>query len=179
MVRTFFAVLGVVFATLLVFCTSFFGRLALELHAQGPAYERLATDITRDLAKSWSMADIKQHYASGAADKLGSSATRETFAALKPLGQLRYVDDVTHFTRWDSAGWAEIKSPARGAEILADVLSKTVRVKFVAKFANGFAHVTIDLKSEGGAMKLWRLQIDGQEELLRQQQSKQQPIARV
>lgn len=179
MVRTFFAALGVVFAALLVFCASFFGRLAVELHAQGPAYERLATDITRDLSKSWSMADIKRHYASGAADKLGSASTRETFAALKPLGQLRYVDDVTHSTRWDSAGWGELKSPSAAAEVLADVLSKTVRVKFVAKFANGFAHVTIELKSEGGAMKLWRLQIDGQEELLRQQLSKPQPIARV
>jgi hypothetical protein len=179
MVRTFFTVLGVVFATLLVFCTSFFGRLALELHAQGPAYERLATDITRDLSKSWSMADIKQHYASAAAYKLSSATTQETFAALKPLGQLRYVDDVTHSTRWDNAGWGELKSPSAAAEVLADVLSKTVRVKFVAKFANGFAKVTIELRSESGAMKLWRLQIDGQEELLRQQQSKSQPIARV
>ena len=34
---------------------------------------------------------------------------------------------------------------------------------FVAKFASGFAHVTIELKSEGGRMKLWRLQIDGRE----------------
>jgi len=179
MVRTFFAALGVIFAALLVFCASFFGRLALELHAQGPAYERLATDITRDLSMSWSMADIKQHYAAGAAYKLGSATTQETFSALKPLGQLRYVDDVTHSTRWDSAGWAELKSPAAAAEVLADVLSKTVRVRFVAKFANGFARVTIELKSEGGAMKLWRLQIDGQEELLRQQLSKPQPIARV
>jgi hypothetical protein len=125
------------------------------------------------------MADIKQHYASAAAYKLGSAATQETFAALKPLGQLRYVDDVTHSTRWDNAGWSELKSPSAAAEVLADVLSKTVRVKFVAKFANGFAHVTIELRSEAGAMKLWRLQIDGQEELLRQQQSKSQPIARV
>lgn len=57
--------------------------------------------------------------------------------------------------------------------------SKSVKVTFVAKFANGFAHVTIELRSEGGAMKLWRLQVDGQENLLRQQQSKAQPIARV
>src|ERR1041384_6655303 len=116
MVRTLFAALGVVFAALLVFCASFFGRLALELHAQGPAYERLATDITRDLSKSWSMADIKQHYASGAAYQPRSAPPPETFAALKPLGQLRYVDDVTHSTRWDSAGWVEIKSPSAAAE---------------------------------------------------------------
>ena len=179
MVRTFFAALGVVFSALILFCATFFGRLALELHAQGAAYEQLATDITRDLSKSWSMADIKQHYAAAAARKLGSASAQETFAALKPLGQLRYVDDMTHSTRWDHAGWTELKSPAAAAEMLADLLNKSVKVTFVAKFANGFAHVSIELRSEGGAMKLWRLQVDGQEDLLRQQQSKAQPIARV
>jgi hypothetical protein len=178
MVRTFFAGLGVVFAALILFGASFFGRLALELHVQGPAYEKLAADITRDLSKSWSMADIKQHYASAVAYKLGSATAQATFVALKPLGQLRYVDDMTHSTRWDSAGWPELKSPAAAAEMLADVLSKTVRVTFVAKFANGFAHVSVELKSEGGVMKLWRLQVDGQDDLLRQQ-TKPQAIARV
>ena len=47
------------------------------------------------------------------------------------------------------------------AERLAELLSKTVKVTFVAKFASGFANVTVELKSEGGRMKLWRLQIDG------------------
>ena len=179
MVRTFFAALGVVFAALILFCASFFGRLALELHAQGPAYEKLAVDITRELSKSWSMADIKQHYASAAAYKLGGSAAQATFAGLKSLGQLRYVDGMTHATRWDTAGWTELTSPAAGAEMLADVLNKTVRVTFVAKFANGFANVSVELKSEGGIMKLWRLQIDGREELLRRLQTKPQAIARA
>ena len=179
MVRTVFAALGVVFAALILFCASFFGRLALELHAQGPAYEKLAVAITRDLSKSWSMTDIKQYFASSAAYKLGDPALQATFAALAPLGQLRYADEVTHTTRWDTAGWTELTSPAATAEMLADVLTKTVRVAFVAKFANGFAHVTIELKSDGGAMKLWRLQIDGQEELLRRQQRRPEAIARV
>lgn len=179
MVRTFFAGLGVVFAALILFCASFFGRLALELHAQGPAYEKLAVDITRDLSKTWSVTDIKQHYAAAVAYKLGGPAAQATFAALAPLGQLRYVDDMTHTTRWDNAGWTELRSPAAGAEMLADVLNKSVRVTFIAKFANGFAHVSIDLRSEGGVMKLWRLQIDGQEELLRRLQTKPQAISRA
>jgi hypothetical protein len=177
MVRTVFAGLGVVFAALILFSAGFFGRLALDLRAQGPAYEKLAVDITRDLSKDWSMADIKQHYAAAAAYKLGGPAAQATFSALKPLGQLRYVDEMVHTTRWDSSGWTELQSPAAAAEMLADVLNKTVRVTFVAKFANGFANVSIDLKSEGGAMKLWRLQIDGQEELLRRLQTKPQAIA--
>jgi hypothetical protein len=86
---------------------------------------------------------------------------------------------VRHTTRWDSAGWTELTSPAAGAEMLADVLNKSVRVTFVAKFANGFAHVTVELKRDGGSMKLWRLQIDGQEELLRRRQTKPQSISRA
>ena len=179
MVRTVFTGLGVVFAALILFCASFFGRLALELSAQGPAYEKLAVEITRDLSKSWSMADIKQHFAAPAADKLGGPAAQATFAALAPLGQLRYADEVRHTTPWDTAGWTELTSPAAAAEMLADVLNTSVRVTFVAKFANGFAHVTVELKRDGGAMKLWRLQIDGQEELLRRQQTRPQAISRA
>jgi hypothetical protein len=179
MVRTFFAGLGVVFAALILFGAGFFGRLALELSAQGPAYEKLAVDITRDLSKQWSAADIKQHFAAPMASKLGGRGAQATFGALKPLGQLRYVDGIVHTTRWDSAGWTELTSPAAGAEMLADVLTKTVRVAFVAKFANGFAHMSIELKSDGGVMKLWRLQIDGQDELQRRQQTTTQPIARA
>jgi hypothetical protein len=179
MVRTVFAGLGVVFAALILFCASFFGRLALELSVQGPAYEKLAVEITRDLSKSWSMTDIKQHFAAPVAYKLGGPDAQATFAALAPLGQLRYADEVSHTTRWDSAGWTELTSPAAGAEMLADVLNKSVRVTFVAKFANGFAHVTVELKRDGGAMKLWRLQIDGQEELLRRQRTRPQSISRA
>jgi hypothetical protein len=179
MVRTVFAGLGVVFAALILFCASFFGRLALELSVQGPAYEKLAVEITRELSKSWSMADIKQHFAAPVAYKLGGPDAQATFAALAPLGQLRYADDVRHTTRWDSAGWTELTSPAAGAEMLADVLNKSVRVTFVAKFATGFARVTVELKRDGGTMKLWRLQIDGQEELLRRQRTRPQSISRA
>jgi len=179
MVRTLFAALGVVFAALILFCASFFGRLALELRGQGPAYEQLAVSIARDLSKSWSVADIKQTFAAPVAYKLGGAAAQATFTALSPLGQLRYVDEVAHTTRWDAAGWTELTSPAAAAEMLADVLNKSVRVTFVAKYANGFAHVTVELRSDGGAMKLWRLQIDGQDELLHRQQSKPQAISRA
>jgi hypothetical protein len=179
MVRTFFAGLGVVFAALILFGAGFFGRLALELSAQGPAYEKLAVDITRDLSKQWSAADIKQHFAAPMASKLGGRGAQATFGALKPLGQLRYVDGMVHTTRWDNAGWTELASPAAAAEMLAEVLNKTVRVTFVAKFANGFATVSIELRSDGGAMRLWRLQVDGQDELLRRLETRPQSIARA
>ena len=65
MVRTVFAGLGVLFAALVLFCASFFGRLAPELERQGGDYERLAVEMTRDLSKTWSLADIEQHCAPG------------------------------------------------------------------------------------------------------------------
>jgi hypothetical protein len=63
--------------------------------------------------------------------------------------------------------------------MLAEVLNKTVRVTFIAKFANGFAPVSIELRSDGRTMKLWRLQVDGQDELLRRLESRPQSIVRA
>lgn len=165
MIRKFFAGLGVLFALLIVFCASFLGKLAFELQAQGPAYERLAVDIARELSRAWSVEDIKSHYASAVTHKLSGPAAQQSVNGLKPLGPLRYVDDLTHRTRWSRDSLRELASPAAAAEMLAELLSKTVKVHFVAKFANGFADVTVKLKSEGGRMKLWHLEIDGQSPL--------------
>jgi len=63
MIRSFFFVLGVVFAALIMFCGSFFGRIALEIDGEGPANEELAVKITRELSHSWSVRDIKPYYA--------------------------------------------------------------------------------------------------------------------
>jgi hypothetical protein len=179
MVRTIFSVLGVLFAALVVFCTTFVGRVAIELQTQGDAYEKLAVDITRDLSRQWSVSDIRQHYASPVARKLGGPAAQAKFVAMRPLGTLRYVDNMSHRTRWDSATWGEIVSPAAAAELLAGVLTKSVKVTFVAKFATGFANVSVELRSEGGRMKLWNLDIDGHEELLRRLQTRPQAISRA
>lgn len=165
MLRTFLAGLGVVFALILVFLASFLGRIAHDMNAQGPACEKLAVDITRELSRNWSVADIKTHYAGAVAHRLGGPAAQRALAALKPLGILRYVDDVAHRTRWTRESLKSLTSPADGAELLAELLRKTVRVTFVAKFDNGFADVSMEFKSEGGAMKLWHLQIDSREHL--------------
>ena len=175
MIRTLFAGLGVAFALLLVFCSSFLGRLAYEMHNQGPAYEALAVDITRELSRSWSVDDIKHHYAATVAHKLSGPGAQRALEALKPLGPLRYADDLTHRTRWSRNSVTSLNTPAAGAEMLAELLSKTVRVTFHAKFANGFADVTIEFKSDGGEMRLWHLQIDSQDHL--PQPSRQVPLA--
>jgi hypothetical protein len=179
MLRTFFAGLGVVFALILVFCASFLGRVAYDMQAKRPAYEKLAVDITRELSRTWSAQDIKAHYAAAVAYRLSAPAAQRALDALKPLGGLRYVDDMRSRTRWTRGSLFELKSPAEAAEVLAELLSKTVRITFVAKYDHGFADVTMELRSEGGAMKLWHLQIDSQDPLPQSPHRAPQAISRA
>lgn len=163
MLRNFFSFLGVAFIALAIFCAAFIGRLGAELHDQGPAYEKLAVDITRRLSETWSVTDIKEHYAMAVAFRMSGPAAQASLDKLKPLGQLRYVSDVTCRTRWSRDTLQSLESPSSAAEALAELLSKTVRITFVAKFANGFADVSVELKGEGNEMKLWHLQIDSRD----------------
>lgn len=172
MLRTFLAGLGVVFALTLVFVASFLGRIAYDAYEDGPAYEALAVEITRKLSRNWVIGDISDHYAAAVAP-----VPRQRGAALLPLrglGRLRYVDDIRHRTRWSRAALMDVQSPAEGAELVAQLLRKTVSVSFRAKFDNGFANVTMTLRSEGGVMKLWHLQIDSHDQL---KSPRQAPVA--
>lgn len=168
MIRTFFSALGVLFAALLMFSASFMGKLGVEMRQQEPAYQKLAVDITRELSRTWSVQSIKAHYAAALAPRLGDRAAQVPFDALRPLGALRYTDDVSLDSGWSLRELERVNSPAAAADLLARLLRKSVRVSFLAKFANGFATVTVELKSEGGAMKLWHLRIDSHEPLKRQ-----------
>lgn len=169
MLRKFFTALGALFAALIVFCASFLGNLAINLDRNGATYETLAVDVTRELSRTWSLADIETRTAKAANDELGA-ATQQALDTLKPLGVLLYADDIAHKTSWTRSSWSEMRSPAVAAERLAELLSKTVKVTFVGKFAGGFANVTAELKSEGGRMKLWRLHIDSRDKIRPQQE---------
>jgi hypothetical protein len=171
MIRAFFSALGVLFAALLIFCASFLGRLGTEMRQQEPAYRKLAVDITRELSRTWRVQSIKAHYTSTLAARLDDRAAQAPFDALRPLGPLRYADDVTLATGWSLAEAANVNSPAAAAEFAARLLRKSVRVSFLAKFANGFANVTLELRNEGGRMKLWHLQIDSHEPLPHKQRA--------
>lgn len=160
MIRSFFFVLGVVFAALIMFCGSFFGRIALEIDGEGPANEELAVKITRELSHSWSVRDIKPYYAKSIAAHLHWPEAQQSLDGLRGLGPLRYVDDVTQRTRWTRASFGQMTSPAQAAAIISELLSKTATVTFVGKFATGRARVTMELRSEDGAMRLWHLQIE-------------------
>ncbi len=179
MIRTFFAGLGVIFALLIVFSASFLGRLAFELDAQAAAHERLAVNITRELSRAWAIKDIRSHYSDAVSNRLGSPSAQEPFNALRPLGPLRYVDDTKVDSGLSHRSLHRIETPADAAGLLAEILSKTVRVTFVAKFAHGFARVTVELRHEDGVMKLWHLQIDSREPLLHRTRRAPQAISRA
>ena len=164
MLRTFFSCLGVLFAALIVFCASFLGNVAADVGSHGAEYEKLAVDVTRELSRSWTLGNIEQYYAAEARAELAPvlQLGEATLDGLKPLGVLLYADSVAVETRW-SRSWREVSSPAAAAERLAELISRSVKVTFVGKFAGGLADVTAELKREGGRMKLWRLRIDSRE----------------
>lgn len=160
MIRSFFFILGVLFAAFIVFCASFLGNLALEIDREGMANEALAVRITRELSQTWSIGDIKPYYAKSIAANLSRPEAQQSLDALKELGALRYVDDVTQHSRWTKEALGQMTSPSRAAAIFSEMLSKTTLVTFVGKFATGRARVIAELRSEGGIMRLWHLQID-------------------
>ena len=160
MIRSFFFILGVLFAALIVFCGSFLSNLALAIDREGTVNEALAVKITRELSQTWSIGDIKPYYAKSIAANLNQQEAQQSLDALKELGALRYVDDVTHRSRWTKEALGQMTSLSRAAAIFSEMLSKTVTVTFVAKFATGRARVTAELRSEGGVMRLWHLKID-------------------
>jgi hypothetical protein len=162
MLRTFFSGLGVLFAALIVFCASFLGNVAADIDTHGEDYERFAVEATRELSRTWTLADIEKHYAEQAREEL-APVLHAQIDSLKPLGTLLYADNITVETRWSRAFWHDLNSPSVAAERLAELISRSVKVSFVGKFSGGFADVTAELRREGGRMKLWRLRIDSRE----------------
>jgi hypothetical protein len=162
MLRTFFSSVGVLFAALLVFSASFLGNVAADIESRGGEYEALALDVTRELSRNWKLADIEEHYVASAREELLPVLDAD-LEDLKPLGALLYADDVRVEARWSRGFWHQVSSPAVAAERLAELMTRSVKVSFVGKFAGGLAEVTAEFKREGSRMKLWRLRIDSRE----------------
>lgn len=171
MLRTFFSGLGVLFAALIVFCASFLGNLAADIDRHDGDYEKLAVEVTRELSRAWSLADIEKHYTTAAHEELAPALEPGLpgLDGLRPLGVLLYADDVTIETRWSRGFWRQVTSPAVAADRLAELINRSIKVTFVGKFAGGLADVTVELKREDGKMKLWRLRIDSREKLRREE----------
>ena len=159
MARTFFSTLGVLFAALLLFSLSFLGNVAVDLDNHRDEYGSMAVEVTRELARSWKLSAIEQHYADDARDELlpviGADLTE-----LKPLGTLLAAGTLRIEATWTKSLGRRIASPGAWSERLAALVNRAVKVTFTGTFAGGVADVTAELKREGGRTRLWRLRID-------------------
>jgi len=138
MMKKLFLAMGVVFACIIA------GFLLLGLKAVSDASQNkiVAETITRDMARAWEAKDLKPHFVRIAADRLNFDAAQVTFNKMKPFGPLKRIEQSQQTAFKTSVGEAS-----------------TATIAMVAEFANGRANVTIDLRSEGGEMKLWNVNV--------------------
>lgn len=162
MLRTFFSALGIVFSALLLFCGSFLGNVAAGIDRNRDAYGTMAVDVTRELARTWKLSAIEQHYAHESRREL-SPVLEADLQYLRLLGPLLHVDDVRIVPRWTQAPAHRPYSPAALADRLAALVNRSVTVTFTAKFAGGVALVSAELKREDGILKLSRLRIESRQ----------------
>jgi len=160
--RTFLASLGFLFAVLIVFCASFLATVVADIDSHTADYETLAVDVTRKLSKTWTLADIEEHYAADAREEL-QPVLGYPLDSLKQLGAFEAAEIIEVEPRWSRNLWAQVSSAGVFFERLSEMINRSVRVTFVARFKGGLADVVAELKREGKAMKLWRLRIDSRQ----------------
>jgi hypothetical protein len=138
MLKKFFIAMGVIFTCVIA------SWLVLGFNAvsDAPANKAVAEAITRDLARSWNVNDLKPHCVQIVAAQLNSPGAQMQFNKLKPLGSLKRIEQAQQTAFRVSYGEGS-----------------TATVVMVAEFENGRANVTIRLKSEGKEMKLWELDV--------------------
>jgi hypothetical protein len=143
MLKKFFIAMGVIFACLIGSCAIFVGVNAAR---DAPNNKAVAEAITRDLARSWNLHDLKPYFVSTAADQINFADAQFSFNKLRPLGALKRVEQA------QQTGFKIEKNSGHES-------TKTATIVMVAEFDNGRATVTMQLKSDGGAMKLWHLNV--------------------
>lgn len=159
MLRTFFSALGILFSALLLFCASFLGNVAAGIDRNRDAYGTMAVDITRELARTWKLSAIEQHYAHEPRREL-SPVLDADLKDLRPLGPLLHAEAITVVPRWTLAAGSRPYAPGALADRLAALINRSVTVSFTAKFAGGLARVSAELKREDGVLRLSRLRIE-------------------
>lgn len=138
MLKKFLIVMGVISTGFIASCGMILGFSAVN---DAPGNKALAAAITRDLARSWNVGDIRPYFPRSNAEQINFAAAQASFDPLKPLGSLQRIDQAqqTAFTMEKNFG---------------DWLTKTATVALVATFEHGRADVTVELRSEAGQMKL-------------------------
>ena len=136
MLRTLFSILGVMFAALLVFSASFLGNVAADLDRRSADYEALAVDVTRELARTWKLADIREHYVADARDELLPVFDAD-LGDLKPLGPLLHADNVRIETRWSRDLWQNVTSAGGAAEHISDLILRSAPLRASRRMGHG------------------------------------------
>jgi len=147
MLKKFLVVMGVViFTGLVASCTLVAGLAGFSALADAPKNKAIAEAVTRDLARSWNASDLKPHFAAAVPIALNFANLQMSMNKLKPLGELKKIEqaDQTAFHYSKELGQESVK---------------TATVEMVAEFENGLAKVIVQLKSEGGEMKLWHVNV--------------------
>jgi hypothetical protein len=143
MLKKFFIAMGVVCTCLIASCTLFFGFNAANDATKNKA---IAEAITRDMARTWNVNDLKPHFVAIALRQVNFPEAQLSFNKLKALGALKTIEQAqqTEFRLGQDWGGA---------------LSKSATIVLVAEFENGRATVTMRLASEGTEMKLWHVNV--------------------
>ena len=147
MLKKFLIAMGVIFIALVASCTLVAGLTGFSAIADAPKNKAIAEAVTRDLARSWNASDLKPRFATAVASQLNFSNVQMSMNKLKPLGALKKIEQ------------AEQTAFHYGKE-LGEETVKTATVKIIAEFENGRANVVVQLKSEGGEMKLWHINVE-------------------
>ena len=147
MLKKFLVAMGVIFTGLMASCTLVAGLTGFSAVADAPKNKAIAEAVARDLARSWNVSDLKPRSATAVTNQLNFTDAQMSMNKLKPLGALKKIEQ------------AEQTAFHYGKE-LGEEAVKTATVKIVAEFENGRANVVVQLKSEGGEMKLWHVNVE-------------------
>lgn len=147
MLKMFLVAMGVIFIGLVASCTLVAGLAGVSAVADAPKNKAIAEAVTRDLARSWNASDLKPHFVTAVARQLNFANAQMSMNNLKPLGTLKKIEQAE-------------QTALHYGKNLGEETVKTATVKLVAEFENGRANVIVQLKSEGGEMKLWHVNVE-------------------
>src|SRR5215831_14902015 len=92
MLKKFLIAMGVIFTGLVASCTLVAGLAGFSAVADAPKNKAIAEAVTRDLAKSWNVSDIKPRFATAVASYLDFTNAQMSMNQLKPLGALKKIE---------------------------------------------------------------------------------------
>lgn len=157
MLKKFLLAMGLVLTALIGGCLFLVGGVGLSAAEEAPRNKSVAVALTRDLARSWDVTDLKPHFVSAALGQIDLGRAQQSFEQLRGLGALESVRDMQQTSFY-------INTSFRGETI------KTATVVLLAEFENGRARVIVQLASEGGEMKLMHVDVTQMSDILPKKQ---------